>query len=85
MATKTIRKGLIGLEDLTRGVSTISRGTSVGGTQTITQIPLYIGTGTPEGVVTAGVGSIFLRTDGGAGTTLYVKQSGTGNTGWTGK
>ena len=85
MATKTIRKGLVGLEDLTRGTSTISRGTSSGGTQTITQIPLYIGTGTPEGIVTAGVGSIFLRTDGGAGTTLYVKQSGTGNTGWVGK
>jgi hypothetical protein len=43
------------------------------------------GTGTPEAVVTAPVGSIFLRTDGGVGTTLYVKQSGTGNTGWVGK
>jgi hypothetical protein len=43
------------------------------------------GTGTPEGVVTAPVGSLFLRSDGGASTTLYVKQSGTGNTGWVGK
>lgn len=43
------------------------------------------GTGTPEGVVTANVGSLYLRTDGGAGTTLYVKQSGTGNTGWAAK
>jgi len=43
------------------------------------------GTGSPEGVVTAPVGSLFLRMDGGAGTTLYVKQSGTGNTGWAGK
>jgi hypothetical protein len=43
------------------------------------------GTGTPEAVVTAPVGSIFLRTDGGASTTLYVKQSGSGNTGWTAK
>lgn len=43
------------------------------------------GTGTPEAVVTAPVGSIFLRTDGGAGTALYVKQSGAGNTGWVGK
>ena len=40
------------------------------------------GTGTPEGVVTAPVGSMFSRTDGGASTTLYVKESGTGNTGW---
>ena len=43
------------------------------------------GTGTPEGVVTAPVGSLFTRTDGGAGTTLYVKQTGTGNTGWAAK
>lgn len=40
------------------------------------------GTGSPEGVVTAPVGSTWHRTDGGAGTTLYVKESGTGNTGW---
>lgn len=43
------------------------------------------GTGTPEGVVTGNVGDIFMRTDGGATTTLYVKTSGTGNTGWTAK
>lgn len=43
------------------------------------------GSGTPEGVVTAPVGSLFLRTDGAAATTLYVKTSGAGNTGWTAK
>lgn len=43
------------------------------------------GTGSPEGVVTAPVGSLYTRTDGGAGTTLYVKESGTGNTGWAAK
>jgi hypothetical protein len=43
------------------------------------------GAGTPEGVVTGKVGSIFLRTDGGTSTTLYVKESGTGNTGWAAK
>lgn len=49
--------------------------------------PTYIsrGTGTPEGAVNGGVGDLFLRTDGGATTTLYVKTSGTGNTGWTAK
>ena len=46
---------------------------------------IIVGTGTPESVVSAPVGSLFIRTDGGAGTTLYVKQSGTGNTGWAGK
>jgi hypothetical protein len=45
----------------------------------------YAGTGDPENVVSAAVGSLFLRTDGGANTTLYVKQSGTGNTGWAAK
>jgi hypothetical protein len=43
------------------------------------------GTGTPEGALTAPVGSLYLRFDGGAGTTLYVKETGTGNTGWVGK
>jgi len=33
------------------------------------------GTATPEGAVTAQVGSLFLRMDGGANTTLYVKES----------
>jgi hypothetical protein len=43
------------------------------------------GTGTPEGAVTAPAGSLFSRTNGGANTTLYVKESGTGNTGWAAK
>jgi hypothetical protein len=36
-------------------------------------------------MVSAPVGSLYSRTDGGAATTLYVKQSGAGNTGWVGK
>lgn len=43
------------------------------------------GAGTPEGVVTAPVGSFFSRTNGGANTTFYVKESGAGNTGWIAK
>jgi hypothetical protein len=43
------------------------------------------GSGTPEGAVTAPVGVMYQRTDGGAGTSLYIKESGTGNTGWVGK
>jgi len=46
---------------------------------------IYGGAGSPESVVTAVVGSLFLRTDGGAATTLYVKESGSGNTGWIAK
>lgn len=44
---------------------------------------LQVGQSSPEGVVTARVGSLFVRTDGGAGTNLYTKQTGTGNTGWS--
>lgn len=40
------------------------------------------GTGSPEGVVTSAKGGLWLRQDGGIGTTLYVKQTGSGNTGW---
>jgi len=43
------------------------------------------GVGAPENVVAAAVGSLYTRTDGGAGTTLYVKESGAGNTGWVAK
>ena len=43
---------------------------------------LLYGTGSPEGGSIAGIGSIYFRTDGGANTTLYIKESGTGNTGW---
>lgn len=41
-----------------------------------------IGAGSPETVVTAPIGSEFLRNNGGADTTLYIKESGSGNTGW---
>jgi hypothetical protein len=46
---------------------------------------ILTGVGTPLGAVSAPVGSIFLRSDGGAGTSFYVKESGTGNTGWAAK
>ena len=40
------------------------------------------GSGSPEGVVTAPVGAVYHRTDGGSGTSIYVKESGAGDTGW---
>jgi L-aminopeptidase/D-esterase-like protein len=47
---------------------------------------IYAGTGSPEGVVTAGIGAIYRRLDGGAGTSVYVKESNpTPSTGWIGK
>jgi len=45
--------------------------------------PIFVsGTGSPEGVVTAPVGSEYKRIDGGVGTTMYSKETGSGNTGW---
>lgn len=45
-------------------------------------VRIFNGYGSPESVVTAGVGSLFLRKDGTTDTTLYRKESGTGATGW---
>jgi hypothetical protein len=47
---------------------------------------LFVGSGDPEAVVAAGIGSLFLREDGGTGTSLYVKEDDDGlNTGWVAK
>jgi hypothetical protein len=46
---------------------------------------IYSGTGSPEGTVSAGKGSIYLRQDGSANTTLYVKESGAASSGWVAK
>lgn len=46
---------------------------------------INVGSASPEGSVTASPGSIYMRTTGGASTSFYVKESGTGNTGWVGK
>lgn len=80
---KQIIKGLIGLQDFSQGAGTFTRATSTGGTNTLSQVPLFSGTGAPA--FAAGVGSLYLRTDGGAGSTLYVKETGTGTSGWTPK
>ncbi|HSN89244.1 MAG TPA: hypothetical protein VL025_20935, partial [Thermoanaerobaculia bacterium] len=47
---------------------------------------ILTGTGSPEGIVASPVCSLFLRQDGTATTTLYIKTTGgAGNTGWTAK
>lgn len=45
---------------------------------------IYGGTGSPEGVVTAAPGSLYLNNSGGAATTVWEKRSGSGNIGWFG-
>lgn len=70
------------------GVDTFT-GISVGAAATTltlaSGVTVRSGTGSPEGVVTASVSAHFHRTDGGAITSLYVKETGTGNTGWVAK
>jgi len=46
---------------------------------------VYYGYGTPEAVVVASIGSIYMRKDGGANTSVYIKESGTAATGWVAK
>jgi len=45
-------------------------------------ISFQIGHGAPENVVIANPGSDYRNLDGGVGSTLWVKQSGTGSQGW---
>lgn len=53
------------------------------------EVGVQTGAGSPEAVVTAPQGSLYRRTDGGVGTTLYAKNSGgtdpatLTNTGWS--
>lgn len=51
----------------------------------IEQLLPLVGEGSPEGIVTAQIGAIYRRLDGSTGTSFYVKESGTGNTGWVAK
>lgn len=46
---------------------------------------ILTGRGSPESSIVAHIGSIYLDFNGSTGTTLYIKESGTGNTGWVAK
>jgi hypothetical protein len=78
IATATATGLAIPVGNLT--ISTASKGIVLPGGITWTS-----GAGSPEGVVTAPIGSLYSRSDGGLLTSLYVKESGSGNTGWVGK
>lgn len=52
----------------------------------VAQDRIKVGSGSPEGAVKGNPGNLYLNTDGGSSTTLYVKESGDGtNTGWVAK
>jgi hypothetical protein len=68
-------------EQLTNDVATLKD-------QVFTQVnlPIFTGKGSPNGALVAAIGSLYLRLDGGAGTTLYVKESASDkNIGWVAK
>jgi hypothetical protein len=79
------------LDDANQGAAQTTLGLGTGDSPQFTAVNVggtaiwTSGTGTPEAAVTAPIGSLFTRTDGGASTTLYVKESGAGNTGWVAK
>lgn len=76
-----ILRGLAGKEEANTfsQAQTFSAGVQIGSALVTS------GAGSPLGVVEAPVGSIFLRSDGGASTTLYVKESGSDASGWVAK
>lgn len=49
------------------------------------RLVVVFGTGSPEGRETAPKGAVYIRSDGGPGTTLYVKETAGGKTGWAAK
>lgn len=67
------------------------RGWDQAGNLTVTSLSLQgavtwtQGSGSPNGKVTANPGSLYTNAAGGAGATLWVKESGTGATGWVAK
>lgn len=48
-------------------------------------VRVYRGYGSPLNTVSAGIGSIYMRLDGGASTSIYIKESGTDGSGWVAK
>jgi hypothetical protein len=78
--------------NLLQGYSNAINGTSGVAAPNVNQVTFGTGTkissgaGSPEGVVAGSPGDFYTNTTGGAGTTLYVKETGAGtNTGWQAK
>ncbi len=73
-------------DDSTVASSFIGHGVGVnsGGAPNVTLHDGWYGkTGSPEGVVSANVGSVFSRQDSTIGDAFYLKANGSGNTGWS--
>jgi hypothetical protein len=67
-------------------ISTIPNGSVIVITSLTVGLANWItGFGSPNGVVTAPTGSVYTNLNGGSLSTLYVKESGSGDTGWIAK
>lgn len=52
----------------------------------INELNVFFGRGSPEGVKRSKLGAIYINLNGGASTTLYIKESGNElSTGWVAK
>lgn len=51
-------------------------------TEAVNNTPPLSGSGSPEGVETASVGRWYVDTSAAAGTGIYYKETGDGDTGW---
>lgn len=98
MASNTVEKWIYGIVQGDNGLifafgnNTIPTATErvryldTGGIQLNGNAGLYEGNGSPEGVVTAALGSLYMNRAGGAGASLWVKETApSGNTGWVAK
>lgn len=54
----------------------------IAGNARINGVDYLVGTGSPNGVVSAPVGSLYVDKDATSGVTTWTKKTGTGNTGW---
>lgn len=76
---------LQGITDALNGTMSVAA-TGVNQIALGTGTKISAGTGTPNGVVAGSPGDLYMNLAGGAGTSLYVKESGVGTTaGWVGK
>ncbi len=67
-------------------ISTVPNGSVIVITSLTAGLANWItGFGSPNGVITAPTGSVYTNLNGGSLSTLYVKESGSGNTGWIAK
>jgi hypothetical protein len=85
--TAQVTKLVLGGNENGEGVATLYDGLTTGRWRTTEGglAGVWEGFGSPDNTVTDRVGALYRQLDGGAGSAFWVKESGTGNTGWVQK